>query len=118
MPQKTKIHAYVDSDTWEAFKSYVFSKYGTLNKYLGDELTRALESYLKDSRPAHTHEFEHMISKPNKKHFQLLTWLLKNYPSETLYSEVRRYINDNYGIDRRTVKKYLHDFLIPEQIRF
>jgi hypothetical protein len=53
-----------------------------------------------------------MVSKPNKKHIKLLVWLLKNYPAEVLYSTVKRYINDNYGIDRRTVKKYLHDFLI------
>ena len=53
-----------------------------------------------------------MISKPNKKHIKLLVWLLKNYPAEVLYSIVKDYIADNYGIDKRTVKKYLHDFLI------
>ncbi len=112
MPPKVKIHVFVDPEIWEAFKNYVFSKYGTLNKYLGDEISRAMEAYLRDHRSAHTQEFEHMISKPNKKHIKLLVWLLKNNPAEVLYSIVKTYINDNYGIDKRTVKKYLHDFLI------
>ncbi|MBO8180497.1 MAG: hypothetical protein H0Z19_08485 [Archaeoglobus sp.] len=112
MSQKVKIYIYVDSDIWDAFKNYVFSKYGTLHKYLGDEISRALDSYLKDAQPTHIQEFEHMISKPNKKHLKLLVWLLKNYPKEVLYSEIKLFINDYYGIDKRTVKKYLHDFLI------
>lgn len=112
MPRKTRIWAYVDSDVFEAFKEYVFSKYGTLHKYLGEELSRAIDEYLKDSRNAHTQTLEHILSKPNKRHLQLLMWLLKEYPHEALYSEIRRYIYDNYGTDQRTVKKYLHDFLI------
>jgi hypothetical protein len=112
MAGKVRIWVYVDPEIWEAFKNYVYSKYGTLHKYLGDEISRAMEAYLRDHQSAHTQEFEHMISKPNKKHLNLLAWLLKNYPAEVLYSIVKTYINDYYGIDRRTVKKYLHDFLI------
>jgi len=70
-----------------------------------------MEAWLKDHRNAHTQEFEH-ISKPNKRHIQLLVWLLKEHPEQVLYSEVEAYIRDNYGMDQRTVKKYLHDFLI------
>jgi len=112
MSQKVRIWAYVDSDIWEAFKNYVFQKYGTLHSYLGDELSRAIDEYLKSSRPAHTQALEHILSKPNKRHLQLLMWLLKTHPYETLYSEIRQYIIDNFGTDQRTVKKYLHDFLI------
>lgn len=112
MKNPVKISVHVEEEIWKSFKNYVLSKYGALWKYLGEELSRAIEAYLRDSRPAHTQEFEHMISKPNKKHIKLLVWLLKNYPSEVLYSIVKTYINDNYGIDKRTVKKYLHDFLI------
>jgi len=112
MAPKVRIQAYVDSDVFEAFKNYIFAKYGTLHKYLGDELTRAIADYLRDSRNAHTQSLQHIISKPNKRHLQLLMWLLKEYPHEALYSEIRRYIYDNYGTDQRTVKKYLHDFLI------
>ncbi|WP_290597910.1 MULTISPECIES: hypothetical protein [unclassified Archaeoglobus] len=112
MTYKVQIRVHVDPEIWEAFKNYVFSKYGTLHKYLGDEISRAMKAYLKDSQNAHTQEFEHMISKPNKKHIKLLVWLLKNYPAEVLYSIVKDYIVDNYGIDKRTIKKYLHDFLI------
>jgi len=112
MSKKVKIWVFVDSDVWEAFKNYVFSKYGTLWKYLGDELSGAMEEHLKSGRPAHTQTLEHIFSRPNKRHLQLLIWLLKNYPNETLYSEIKRYIHDNFGADRRTVKKYLHDFLI------
>lgn len=115
MAGKEKIHLYVDADIFEAFRNYVYSKYGTLNKYLGEEISRAMEFYLRhvqQNLPSHTQEFEHMISKQNKKHIQLLVWLLKNFPYEVLYSDIMSYINDNYGFDRRTVKKYLHDFLI------
>ncbi|WP_202320190.1 hypothetical protein [Archaeoglobus neptunius] len=112
MAGKVKIYIYVDEELYQAFRDYVYSKYGTLHKYLGEEISRAMEHYLKDHRSAHTQEFEHMISKPNKKHIKLLVWLLKNYPAEVLYSIVKTYINDNYGIDKRTEKKYLHSFLI------
>jgi len=111
MPKKLKIFIYVDPDIWEAFKNYVFQKYGTLHSYLGDELSRAIDEYLTHSRPAHSQALEHILSKPNKRHLQLLIWLLKTYPHETLYSEVKRYIQDSFGSDNRTVKKYLHDFL-------
>jgi len=112
MSPKVKIKVYVDSDIWEAFKNYVFQKYGTLHKYLGDELSRAIDEYLTHSRPAHTQALEHILSKPNKRHLQILIWLLKTHPYEVLYSEIRQYIIDNFGSDHRTVKKYLHEFLI------
>lgn len=112
MSQKVKIFVYVDEEIYQAFKDYVFAKYGTLSKYLGEELTKAMADYLRDSRNAHTQSLQHILSKPNKRHLHLLMWLIKECPKEALYSEVRQYIYDNYGTDQRTVKKYLHDFLI------
>lgn len=111
MGDKVKIFVYVDSDVWNKFRDYVFAKYGTLHTYLGDEISRAMEEYLKDSRSAHTHEFEHTNSKPNKRHIQLLRWLLEYYPFETLYSKLVDYVR-NFGLDKRTIKKYVHEFLI------
>ena len=114
MSKKTRIWIMVDSDVWISFKNYVFSKYGTLHRYLGEELSRAMEEYLRDRVATHTQTFEHKLSRRNKRHLQLLIWLLKTHPCEILYSEVRRYILSNLGSDQRTIKKYLHEFLIDE----
>jgi len=76
---KVKIFVYVDEEVYQAFKDYVFAKYGTLHKYLGNELTKAMAEYLKDSRNAHTQTLQHILSKPNKRHLSLFMWLLKKY---------------------------------------
>jgi hypothetical protein len=62
MVQKEKIHVYVDANVLEKFKEFVFAKYGTLHAYLGEELTKAMEHYLKSVGDAHTQENEHIIS--------------------------------------------------------
>ena len=54
MAGKMKIQIYIDAEIYEAFRNYVYSKYGTFHKYLGEELTRALEVWLKDHQNAHT----------------------------------------------------------------
>ena len=54
MKNPVKISVHVEGDTCQSFKNYVLSKYGALWKYLGEELSRAMEAYLRDSRPAHT----------------------------------------------------------------
>jgi|Deesub1362B_J571_1020462.scaffolds.fasta_scaffold01713_9 hypothetical protein len=114
MKDPVKINVQVEREVWLAFKNYVVAKYGQLKGSLGEEVTRALDEYLKDSQPAHTQEFEHKLSKPNKRHIGLLVWLLNNYPHEVLYSDLKNYVMDNYGFDQRTIKKYIHGFLIGE----
>ena len=68
---KVKIFVYVDEEVYQAFKDYVFAKYGTLHKYLGNELTKAMAEYLKDSRNAHTNFATHTFKTKQKASFAL-----------------------------------------------
>ncbi|MBO8180643.1 MAG: hypothetical protein H0Z19_09250 [Archaeoglobus sp.] len=71
MPQKEKKYIHVDAEVLEAFKNRVFAKYRTLHKYLGEELSRAMAEYLKDSRNAHTKFATHTFKTKQKASFAL-----------------------------------------------
>ena len=60
----------------------------------------------------HTQENEHIISKPNKRHIKLLTWLAKNSEFEITHTDIEGFIVENFGVDKRTKRKYLNEFLI------
>jgi len=106
-----ELHVYVDDDVLQAFKNYVLAKYGSLHRYLGEEVSRALDYYLTHAASAHTQEFEHKVLKVNKRHVKLLTWIGKGFNHEITYSDIEKYIVENFGIDRRTKKSYIN-FLV------
>jgi hypothetical protein len=102
----------IREEIWQAFKNYVLSKYGQLHGYLGDEVSRALDYYLTHSASAHTQTFEHKLSKPNKRHIKLLTWIAQNYNDEITHIDIEKYVVENFGKDKRTKKSYINEFLI------
>ena len=112
MKRPVKISVHIEEEVWQAFKSYVLAKYGCLWRYLGEELSYALEYYLTHATSAHTQEIEHKFSKPNKRHIQLLIWLAQNFKTEVTYSDIESFIIQNIGSDKRTKKKYINDFLV------
>lgn len=106
------ISVRVREDVWISFKNHVLSKYGQLYGYLGEELTKAMDYYLSHAINAHTQENEHILSKPNKRHIKLLTWLAKNSEYEITHTDIEGFIVENFGVDKRTKRKYLNEFLI------
>ena len=66
MAQKEKIHVYVDSEVAKKFREYVFAKYGTLHSYFGEELTKAMDFYLKHVADAHTRSQAHYFKTEQK----------------------------------------------------
>lgn len=105
-----KICVMVRKNVWEEFKQYVLNTYGSLRGYLGHEVSEALGLYL---RSAHTHinrEKNVFIKNVRKKHLDLLTWIARNFEFEITKSNIMKFIEDNFGIDDRTKRKYF-DFL-------
>lgn len=105
-----KICVMVRKNVWEEFKQYVLNTYGSLRGYLGHEVSEALALYL---RSAHTHinrEKNVFIKNVRKKHLDLLTWIARNFEFEITKSNIMKFIEDNFGIDDRTKRKYF-DFL-------
>jgi hypothetical protein len=112
MSGKVELRVRVDKDVYQAFKDAVYCKYGTLRGYLGEVVQKLMEQFLKDFHGAHTQDLEHITSKPNKRHIKLLKWLLDERPHEVLYSEIVNFVRNNFGIDKRTIRKYVQEFLI------
>ncbi|MDK2795249.1 MAG: hypothetical protein PWQ58_448 [Archaeoglobaceae archaeon] len=115
MDKKT-ISVKVDSKVWQDFKNYVLSKYGQLWRFLGHEVTDALKFYLShiisacDAQIHRNQKDEFAADRKIKKHHKLIEWIsqFEEIPSY----ELRKYINENFGIDRRTEEKYLEYLLM------
>lgn len=108
---KVKISILVDRDTLENFKNYVLSKYGCLWKYLGEEVSKALEAYLSSQTQTAACKNDmiplndHVSIKTMNKLTSILSALLK-------YQELHNHmlediIKQNAGTDNRTIKKYV-----------
>lgn len=110
MSKYTVTSVVVDEEIWLSFKNYVLSKYGKLRGYLSEELTRAIDYYLTHAVSAHTHKNEHIISKPNKRYIKLLTWLADFM--EITHIDIEKFIVENFGVDKRTKRKYIYEFLL------
>lgn len=110
------LHVVVDDEVLQAFKNYVLQKYGKLHGVLGQEVTRALDEYLKLSLAAHTNKnVQQILSKPNKRHLALLSHVVTF--KEITKSDIERYIMKNFGSDKRTRNKYIQFLLNGRFIR-
>ena len=110
---------------WEKFKKFVLKKHGKLHTALGKELTKAIKFYLEAMEEdvyTHTHiqlhaNIHELIfdppsePKPNSRTIKTLQRLIRrlaenNYTQEIPEDLLERFIVEEAGGDRRTLRKY------------
>lgn len=106
MSDRVKFGALIREDVLNAFRNLVIEKYGCLKGYFSEEVERALDEYIR----SHNTHIEHIDISLKAKHIRLLKFLEDRY--EVLYSEIRDFIHKNFGVDKRTERKYFNDFLL------
>lgn len=113
MKRKVKVCVLVDEDVWIEFKKYVLSKHRKLYGYVGYELSEAIKRYLENFSDSKVEKMN-----PRPKHFKLLVWLAER--DKVTHSELKEFININFGVDPRTERKYFNyltefGYLIPSE---